>query len=459
MTTTKTRDANGYELIRRMPMTGSSFPSYEARHPRRPGRFVLQVLTGARDCGDALDEFERGTAAIASIRHPYILDVIEISGLSDGTPIVVSELPAGGTLEDWLVAGKIASAQGAAKLIISVAEALSAAHARGVVHGALGADDLCLIESAGSATLVEGGGGLGLPKLRGLGLATLRARCRDAVELESATAPGADVDVIALAKLAERLLAPPSLADGQWQEFFLTPRTKAVLDRARGAHGEPFESVLAFANALESAILRDEGVGSTDGAARGWGTGPRVTGRTRKRDGRRRFSPLQTGLVVSAISLVVAGTTGTASRPLRDVPGALYEAVSAQTALARAAITRLGLTRAAGAAVEEQRIAEHAAGNDDERPTPAITPLPSTETAESPEGDLGTVSTTGNSVRGARKDREDGLDVAPPPTTQRLRSGRRPATEHRPSRDVRALRGLVWSPATGELVAADRAGP
>jgi serine/threonine-protein kinase len=155
-----------YELVRRVRIA-SFFQSYEAMHPRRPGRFMLDVFTGMDTSAARPRAFLRDAARVSALRHPHILQMLELSSMPDGTPIVVSELPPGQTLEAWLAAGHVPSVRTVIKWIGALAEAVDAAHDAGVVHGAIRADQVFLVEGTS--------GSLGLPKLKGFGLEWLRS--------------------------------------------------------------------------------------------------------------------------------------------------------------------------------------------------------------------------------------------------------------------------------------------
>jgi eukaryotic-like serine/threonine-protein kinase len=106
---------------------------YRARDPRLGRDIAIKVLPqdSARD-SDALARFEREARAVASLSHPNILAVHDF-GSERGTFYVVTELLEGETLRkrlefatfDWRRAIEIAA---------EIADALGAAHARGVVH-------------------------------------------------------------------------------------------------------------------------------------------------------------------------------------------------------------------------------------------------------------------------------------------------------------------------------------
>jgi serine/threonine-protein kinase len=273
-----------YELVRRIRVA-SFFQSYEAMHPRRPGRFMLDVFTGMDTNAERPRAFLRDAARVSSLRHPHILQMLELSTMPDGTPIVVSELPPGQTLEAWLGAGHVPSVRTVIKWIGALAEAVDAAHDAGVVHGAIRADQVFLVE----ATV----GGLGLPKLKGFGLEWLRSppstvpahvpaldhsqeghRGAESVaalpvpalregwfpELRdrAGTVGGVAVDLAALASLAEHLLRlsqPAAMAMDQ-QALGLPVFVAMALARASGEGGAPpYDSAVELARDLEAAAF------------------------------------------------------------------------------------------------------------------------------------------------------------------------------------------------------------
>lgn len=268
-----------YELVRRIRIA-STFQSYEAAHPKKPGRFMLDVFTGMDLGAERPRAFLRDAAKVSSLRHPHILQMLELSALPDGTPIVVSELPPGQTLKAWLDAGHVPSVRTVVRWIGALAEAVDAAHGAGVVHGAIGPNNVFLVRGSRD--------GLGLPKLKGFGLEWLRApapgglRAAEPASASSGmsgvgeavpaptderfpgvgdragTAGGVALDLAALARLAQRLLLPRSQqpASGLDVPEALRWPVRAVLARASDHVGDaPFESASELAEALEAAAL------------------------------------------------------------------------------------------------------------------------------------------------------------------------------------------------------------
>ena len=323
-----------YQLVRRLGAT-PQVQSYEAKHPRRPGRFLVEVLGCLRGEGPAREAFERDLAAISQLRHPYMLQALELSQLPDGTPIMVSELPDGQTLQVWLDRGAVAPLPSVLGLIDALAQALQAAHARGVTHGTLDAASVFLIPNMGS--------GLGIPRLHGFGRHWL---------LDQPAADPVRQDMSAFADLAGRLLNPalPGLED--------------VLARARDPeHPMAIESPEAFNEALQE-------------MGQAWkATAPGDDAGTARPPGRRRRSVVRMGLSASGlvtaafVAVVIAGGLEPQLQHLSTslvLPGRAMA-----TAVSPALATTVVMPPTASAQVEPP-------------PPPAVEPIPAPEPQPAP---------------------------------------------------------------------------
>lgn len=95
---------------------------------------AIKLMHGwARDNASALMRFTIEAEAVARLRHPHVVGVYEF-GEHDGTPFLAMEFLDGGTLEERIRhTGRFPPAE-AAGLIALLADAVSAAHAQGVVH-------------------------------------------------------------------------------------------------------------------------------------------------------------------------------------------------------------------------------------------------------------------------------------------------------------------------------------
>jgi serine/threonine-protein kinase len=179
-------------------------------------------------------DFTRDVMRVADLHHPNIAQVFDAGMLGDGTPFVVMERFAGMTLDEAANGRSLPTAE-VIPILRGVGSALSAAHAAGIAHGQLRADNVFIADDPAS--------GPGCPKLLDFGAARLVARAYE-------IGPSADAfrqraaeraDQLALATLAWRLFDPKS-----------RPAMQRVLMRAMNPDpSQRFGSVMAFVEALE----------------------------------------------------------------------------------------------------------------------------------------------------------------------------------------------------------------
>jgi WD40 repeat protein/serine/threonine protein kinase len=93
---------------------------------------VKMILAGGHAGADALARFQAEAEAAAALHHAHIVAVYEV-GAQDGRPFFSMEYVAGGSLKDRLQ-GLPQPAQEAARLVETLARAVSFAHERGIVH-------------------------------------------------------------------------------------------------------------------------------------------------------------------------------------------------------------------------------------------------------------------------------------------------------------------------------------
>jgi hypothetical protein len=188
------RAGKRYQLGARFGRSGNV---YEAACPQLAERIVVKVFAGATRVDDfAMEGFARDLASAAALNHPYIGRALGMGRLEDGTPFVVMERPRGETLEEQIERRTNLPLPEAHALLGGVISALSVAHATGLVHGALGADDIFVVDGDPSATRLVGFGERHLMQ---------RPRARDA------QAPGHDLephdDQVALAAIAHQMFS------------------------------------------------------------------------------------------------------------------------------------------------------------------------------------------------------------------------------------------------------------
>lgn len=113
---------------------------------------LKMILTGSQAGPHELARFRAEAEAIARLQHPNIVQIYDV-GTTAGRPYFVLEYVAGGTLAERL-RGQPQPAQGAAQLVETLARAVHAAHASGVIHRDLKPANILL---AGGGWRLEGG--------------------------------------------------------------------------------------------------------------------------------------------------------------------------------------------------------------------------------------------------------------------------------------------------------------
>jgi eukaryotic-like serine/threonine-protein kinase len=137
-------------------------------------RVAIKVLAPPFDRdGEFVERFQREARAAAGLSHPNIVAVFD-SGSDDGTHFIVTELVEGETLADRLGRDGPMPPAEAVAVSVDIARALSAAHARGLIHrdikpgnvmllpdGRVKVVDFGIARAAGSDTLTHTGVVLG----------------------------------------------------------------------------------------------------------------------------------------------------------------------------------------------------------------------------------------------------------------------------------------------------------
>lgn len=123
-----------YKIVERLGQGGMG-AVYRVEHTALGREHALKVLRGSMFETDptAAVRFLREARAASRIRHPSIVDVYDFGHLADGRPYFVMELLSGKSLADLIDAGDLEPPRVVA-LAKQLAEALAAAHDRGVIH-------------------------------------------------------------------------------------------------------------------------------------------------------------------------------------------------------------------------------------------------------------------------------------------------------------------------------------
>jgi serine/threonine protein kinase len=120
-----------YEIVSSLGAGGMG-EVYRARDPRLHREVAIKVVQDGADGGGLSARFQREALAASALSNPHICAVYDV-GETNGRPFLVMELVEGQTLHDFLYRGP-ADAATAIQIGVQIAEALEAAHAKGVIH-------------------------------------------------------------------------------------------------------------------------------------------------------------------------------------------------------------------------------------------------------------------------------------------------------------------------------------
>lgn len=126
--------AGGWQLVRALA-TGGHGTVYLAAHTGMGRRAALKVLSRAFAASQEMSSrFVREARILSRLRHPNVVEILELGVLPDGRPFVAMELLEGRSLLDLIFArGRFTLAE-ALELLAPVCDALAAAHREGVIH-------------------------------------------------------------------------------------------------------------------------------------------------------------------------------------------------------------------------------------------------------------------------------------------------------------------------------------
>jgi Tfp pilus assembly protein PilF len=120
-----------YEIVAAIGAGGMG-EVYRAHDTRLHRDVAIKVLPETLAHGSAWERFEREARAASALNHPNICAVYDV-GEADGRQFLVMELLEGKTLRDF-IGKKPVDPKTAAALGMQIADALEAAHAKGIVH-------------------------------------------------------------------------------------------------------------------------------------------------------------------------------------------------------------------------------------------------------------------------------------------------------------------------------------
>ncbi|MFO0763105.1 MAG: protein kinase [Byssovorax sp.] len=130
--------------IERLAGSGGMGSVYRALDQQTGQPVALKVITGSTL---AMERFARESEVLRSLSHPRIVAYVASGSTEQGAPWMAMEWLAGEDLEKRLARGRLTIAE-SVDLASRVAEALSAAHAKGVVHRDIKPSNLFLPEGS-----------------------------------------------------------------------------------------------------------------------------------------------------------------------------------------------------------------------------------------------------------------------------------------------------------------------
>jgi serine/threonine-protein kinase len=96
---------------------------------------------------DFVEHFRREAKSAASLSHPHIVPVFDGGETGDGTYYIAMEYLSGGTLRDLIASGRRLPPRAVVEVALEMAEALQAAHGRGVIHRDIKPRNLLITDS------------------------------------------------------------------------------------------------------------------------------------------------------------------------------------------------------------------------------------------------------------------------------------------------------------------------
>ena len=267
-------DRARYRLGARMGRSGNV---YEARSANFENALALKLLPFESPLPPAaVAAFIRESDAVAALGDPHIMRVLNAGQFTKGTPFVAMEMMTGEILADLIGDRKALPPDEVRVLIRDLASALSAAHAVGVVHGDVCADNVFMASIPGRPFALAQLMDFGVSRLttatgRATHLAPEQKRVRPAPDA-SIAALDPRTDQYALAALTYRLLTgvespPEDSAQSAFERLReVRPRPivfpvrcateiEAVLSKALQRRPEArYRSIVAYFNAFQKAL-------------------------------------------------------------------------------------------------------------------------------------------------------------------------------------------------------------
>ena len=138
---------NRYRLVR--PLGSGGMADVFLAHDSILDRDVALKVMSTRYASDDefVERFKREAQSAAALTHPNIVSIFDRGASEDGTYYIAMEYLSGGTLKDRIMRKGALPARTAAAVALQIAEALQAAHERGVIHRDIKPHNILITES------------------------------------------------------------------------------------------------------------------------------------------------------------------------------------------------------------------------------------------------------------------------------------------------------------------------
>jgi serine/threonine-protein kinase len=156
----------GKYRLERMLGEGGMGSVWAAHHVPLDTAVAIKLIRSDTNRQELAPRLMQEARAAAKLGHPAIVRVFDVGQTAEGEPFIVMELLEGESLNQRLEREHRLSAVEAARLLLPIADALRAAHAKGIVHRDIKPDNVFLVTDE---TGVQ-------PKLVDFGIAKLAAR-------------------------------------------------------------------------------------------------------------------------------------------------------------------------------------------------------------------------------------------------------------------------------------------
>jgi len=144
-----------YRIIRRIGEGGMGFV-YEAEHTALEKRVALKILRDDFSSrSEVVERFRQEAKSASRIGNAHIVDISDFGEMPNGASYFVMELLSGEDLANALAKEPILPLARAADVILQCCRALSAAHAKGIVHRDMKPENIFLTERDGRVDFVK----------------------------------------------------------------------------------------------------------------------------------------------------------------------------------------------------------------------------------------------------------------------------------------------------------------